>query len=83
MAQELGKFGIDVEVYENEVVVHKNEIKTPCCEICGHNDHRIVMACSVLLSRTGGYINGAEAVKKSFPHFFEKLGELGVKYEIE
>ena len=83
MAQELGKFGIDVEVYENEVVVHKNEIKTPCCEICGHNDHRIVMACSVLLSRTGGYINGAEAVKKSFPNFFEKLGELGVKYEIE
>lgn len=83
MAQELGKFGIGVEVYENEVVVHKNEIKTPCCEICGHNDHRIVMACSVLLSRTGGYINGAEAVKKSFPNFFEKLGELGVKYEIE
>lgn len=83
MAQELEKFGIDVEVYENDVVVHKNEIKTPCCEICGHNDHRIVMACSVLLSRTGGYINGAEAVKKSFPNFFEKLGELGVKYEIE
>lgn len=83
MAQELEKFGIDVEVYENDVVVHKNEIKTPRCEICGHNDHRIVMACSVLLSRTGGYINGAEAVKKSFPNFFEKLGELGVKYEIE
>ena len=83
MAQELEKFGIDVEVYENDVMVHKNEIKTPCCEICGHNDHRIVMACSVLLSRTGGYINGAEAVKKSFPNFFEKLGELGVKYEIE
>ncbi len=83
MAQELEKFGIDVEVYENDVVVHKNEIKTPRCDICGHNDHRIVMACSVLLSRTGGYINGAEAVKKSFPNFFEKLGELGVKYEIE
>ena len=83
MAQELEKFGIDVDVYKNEVVVHKNEIKTPCCDICGHNDHRIVMACSVLLSKTGGYINGAEAVKKSFPNFFEKLGELGVKYEIE
>ena len=83
MAQELGKFGIDVEVYENEVVVHKNEIKTPCCEICGHNDHRIVMACSVLLSMTGGYIDGAEAVKKSFPNFFNTIGRLGVKYEVE
>ncbi len=83
MAQELAKFGIDVEVRENEVVVRKNDIKTPDCAICGHNDHRIVMACSILLSAVGGVIDGAEAVKKSFPNFFETIGKLGVKYEIE
>lgn len=83
MAQELAKFGIDVEVRENEVVIHKNDIKTPDCAICGHNDHRIVMACSILLSAVGGVIDGAEAVKKSFPKFFETIGKLGVKYEIE
>lgn len=83
MAQELAKFGIDVEVRENEVVIHKNDIKTPNCAICGHNDHRIVMACSILLSAVGGVIDGAEAVKKSFPNFFETIGKLGVKYEIE
>lgn len=83
MAQELAKFGIDVEVCENEVVIHKNDIKTPDCAICGHNDHRIVMACSILLSAVGGVIDGAEAVKKSFPNFFETIGKLGVKYEIE
>lgn len=83
MAQELAKFGIDVEVRENEVVIHKNDIKTPYCAICGHNDHRIVMACSILLSTVGGVIDGAEAVKKSFPNFFETIGKLGVKYEIE
>lgn len=83
MAQELAKFGIDVEVRENEVVIHKNDIKTPDCAICGHNDHRIVMACSILLSAVGGVIDGAEAVKKSFPNFFETIGKLGVKYEIE
>lgn len=83
MAQELEKFGIVVDVHENDVVVHKNDIKTPCCDICGHNDHRIVMACSVLLSMTGGYIDGAEAVKKSFPNFFNTIGRLGVKYEVE
>lgn len=83
MAQELAKFGIVVDVHENDVVVHKNDIKTPCCDICGHNDHRIVMACSVLLSMTGGYIDGAEAVKKSFPNFFNTIGRLGVKYEVE
>ena len=83
MAQELAKFGIDVEVRENEVVIHKNDIKAPDCAICGHNDHRIVMACSILLSAVGGVIDGAEAVKKSFPNFFETIGKLGVKYEIE
>ena len=83
MAQELAKFGINVDVRENEVVIHKNDIKTPNCAICGHNDHRIVMACSILLSAVGGVINGAEAVKKSFPNFFETIGKLGVKYEIE
>lgn len=83
MAQELAKFGIDVEVRENDVVIHKNDIKTPYCAICGHNDHRIVMACSILLSAVGGVIDGAEAVKKSFPNFFETIGKLGVKYEIE
>ena len=83
MAQELAKFGIDVDVRENEVVIHKNDIKTPDCAICGHNDHRIVMACSILLSTVGGVIDGAEAVKKSFPNFFETIGKLGVKYEIE
>lgn len=83
MAQELAKFGIDVEVRENDVVIHKNDIKTPDCAICGHNDHRIVMACSILLSAVGGVIDGAEAVKKSFPNFFETIGKLGVKYEIE
>ncbi len=83
MAQELHKFGIEVEVHENDVVVHKNDVKTPCCDVCSHNDHRIVMACSVLLSKVGGHLVGAEAVKKSFPNFFETIGELGVKYEIE
>ncbi len=83
MAQELAKFGIDVEVRENEVVIHKNDIKTPDCVIFGHNDHRIVMACSILLSAVGGVIDGAEAVKKSFPIFFGTIGKVGVKYEIE
>ncbi len=45
----------------------------------GHNDHRIVMALSVLLTQTGGTIEGAEAVKKSFPGFWEALQGLGVK----
>ena len=45
----------------------------------GHGDHRIVMALSVLLTVTGGVINGAQAVNKSFPDFFDRLTDLGVE----
>ena len=48
----------------------------------GHNDHRIVMAMSVVLSRTGGSISGAEAVRKSYPGFFDHIKQLGAKVEL-
>ena len=43
---------------------------------------RIVMALSVLCARTGGTIEGAEAVNKSFPDFFERLKDLNVRLDI-
>ena len=81
MKEELSKFGINVEVEENSVYVHGGEIKTPSAEICGHNDHRIVMALSSIAVKTGAVIKGAEAVDKSFPDFFEKLKTLGIEVE--
>lgn len=45
----------------------------------GHNDHRIVMALSVLATSVGGTIRGAEAVAKSYPDFFEVLQALGIR----
>jgi 3-phosphoshikimate 1-carboxyvinyltransferase len=39
------------------------------------------MALSILLTLTGGTIKGAEAVKKSYPDFFDDLSSLGVKIE--
>jgi len=82
MAQELSKFGIPVEVGENYVIVGKAELTAPITELCGHNDHRIVMALSVLCTLVGGTINGAEAVSKSYPDFFEMLKSLGIGIEI-
>ena len=37
------------------------------------------MALSILLTLTGGEIDGAEAVNKSYPAFFENLRVLGIK----
>lgn len=80
MKQELQKFGVPVEIYENSIVVHKGA-KAPVCELYGHNDHRIVMALSVILTLFGGVIDGSEAVSKSYPDFFEKLAQLGIASE--
>ena len=85
MAEELTKFGASVEVYENRVVIKKVPLHAPAAVLSGHNDHRIVMALSVLLTTLGGEISGAEAVSKSYPEFFVHLKELGIKvslYEI-
>ena len=78
MAQELEKFGVTVRDTGNEVTV-SGGLRTPTQTLCGHNDHRIVMALSVLLTLTGGSIRGAQAVKKSFPDFFETLLGLGLE----
>lgn len=83
MADELKKFGSSVTVYDDSVVVYPADFHAPTEPLCGHNDHRIVMALSILLTVTGGAIEGAEAVKKSFPDFFDKLSELGIDVTLE
>lgn len=81
MKEELSKFGIKVSVEENSVEVEKGELKAPEEVLCGHNDHRIVMALSVLCTLTGGSIDEAQSVKKSFPDFFERLRETGIEIQ--
>lgn len=84
MTEELAKFGVSSSVYDDEVIIYPIEFRKPSGELDGHNDHRIVMAEAILLTLTGGVIDGAEAVTKSFPDFFEKLKSLGIEVkEIE
>ncbi len=79
MAEELKKFGTSVTVYDDTVVIYPAEFHAPSEVLYGHNDHRIVMALAVLLTLTGGVIDGAEAVSKSYPAFFENLKALGIE----
>lgn len=79
MAQELEKFGVSVRVDDDSVVVYPADFHAPTKPLLGHNDHRIVMALSVMLTLTGGEICGSEAVAKSMPDFFEALQSLGIK----
>lgn len=78
MQRELAAFGGRLHDLEDRVVVEGGALHAPDRVLCGHNDHRIVMALSVLLTRFGGEIAGAEAVAKSMPNFFEALDGLHV-----
>lgn len=83
MAEELRKFGVSVDIGEDTVSVYPVRFEAPTEVLCGHNDHRIVMSLAILLTKVGGRISGAEAVSKSFPDFFEKLGKLGIEVEYD
>ncbi len=83
MAEELAKLGVTLSASEDSVTVHASDIHAPALPLCGHNDHRIVMALSVLAARTGGTISCAQAVNKSFPGFFDTLSQLGVSFELK
>ena len=78
MAEELAKFGVAVTVGENYVEISDGRLQPPTEVLCGHNDHRVVMALSLLCSVTGGIIDGAEAVAKSYPNYFEVIKSLQI-----
>ena len=81
MAEELGKCGIKTAVSENRIEIFAGTPTAPKTPVCAHEDHRIVMALSLLLLQTGGEIAGAEAVNKSYPDFFSQLARLGAKLQ--
>lgn len=82
MKAELKKFGVDVIVNEDEIIVPRTEIKAPVeCVDC-HNDHRIAMAMSLVCSKVGGTLFGAQCVNKSYTRYFDDIKSLGIKCEI-
>lgn len=83
MCTELDRFGISTQAGDDCITVFGGELQKPALVLDGHNDHRIVMALTVLLLQTGGTINGACAVNKSFPDFFDRLTQLGAELEYE
>ena len=83
MAQELAKFGVPLTLEENRITVSAVTLRLPEEPLQSHNDHRIAMALSVLCTCTGGIIEGAEAVRKSFPDYWKRLQSLGIEVELQ
>ena len=82
MKEELTKLGADIEIYENEIIINKAQLKATDEPLLSHNDHRVVMSLAVLCSKYGGKISECEAVKKSYPDFFDCVRELGLEAQI-
>lgn len=82
MDEELRKLGGGLIFGDNMITVPRQELKYTGVTLDGHNDHRIVMAMSVVLSVTGGEIQGAQAIRKSYPGFFDDILKLGAEVEI-
>ena len=83
MAREMAKFGIPLALEENSITVPAISPHPPAEALQSHNDHRIAMALSILCTRAGGAIEGAEAVRKSFPDYWDRLRSLGLEVEIQ
>ena len=81
MCEELKAFGISSDFEEDRITIYKSELKAPKEAVGGHNDHRIVMSMATLLSLTGGTVTGAQAVRKSFPDYFDRIKQLGIEVE--
>ena len=83
MHEELKKLGGGLVFGNNVITVPKQKLQYQGIMLSGHNDHRIVMAMSVILSKIGGCIDGVEAVRKSYPGFFDDIKRLGAEVEVK
>jgi len=83
MHEELAKLGGGLIFGDNVITVPKQELTNQGEILSGHNDHRIVMAMSLILSKLGGSIDDAQAVRKSYPGFFEDIKRLGAEVEVK
>ncbi len=78
LQEEFGKLGIEIVLQDDLMII-------PGGKVCGgrvsaHHDHRIAMACAVaaLGADEPVTIDGADAINKSYPDFYNHLAALGV-----
>ena len=78
LQEEFGKMGVKIELLDDVMIVHGgNGVKG--ATVHSRHDHRIAMACAVAALKAGSEttIEEAQAVKKSYPDFYEHLQKLG------
>ena len=80
-AAELAGMGVKTEVGGDSLAVYGGQPRG--AEVDAHSDHRLAMSLAIaaLFAKGDSIINGAEAVTKSYPRFFDELRKLGARVE--
>lgn len=83
MEEELKKLGVEIKTTEDEIKILGKRNYLGDVEVFGHKDHRIVMSLAIAgtMLEKPIIIDGAEAVEKSYPKFFQDLESLNIKVE--
>ncbi len=77
LQQEFRKMGVIVDL-QDDLMIIKGGGGVKAAEVDAHHDHRIAMACAVAALKADGEmeIEGAEAVNKSYPQFWDHLRQV-------
>lgn len=77
LQEEFGKMGVEI-VLQDDLMLIKGGGIIKGANVHSHHDHRIAMACAVAALKADGEttIDGAEAVNKSYPDFWQHLAQL-------
>jgi 3-phosphoshikimate 1-carboxyvinyltransferase len=83
LKEEFNKIGVKIELKNDEMIIYgASEIKGT--KVHSHHDHRIAMALAVAALKANGetIIEEAQAVKKSYPDFYNDLKTLGASVSL-
>ena len=77
LQQEFEKLGVRIEINDDVMTVFGG-VELNGANVCSNNDHRIAMCLGIAGTKIDGgiEIDGAEAVSKSYPEFWEDLSNL-------
>jgi 3-phosphoshikimate 1-carboxyvinyltransferase len=84
LRQEFQKLGVTITI-ENDAMLIEGGSGIKSANVNSHHDHRIAMACGVAALKADGdvFIEGAEAVNKSYPLFWQHLKSLGAALSLK
>ena len=74
LKKEFAKMNVAIELNDDTMTITGGK-EINGAKVTSHNDHRIAMACAIAALGAKGttQITGAEAVKKSYPQFFDNI----------